>query len=69
MPAKRLGKVIRRMREQREPKMTLRDLAEAAKVTQGYIAQLEMGLKKNPSLAVLKRIAKALGVPVGELFK
>jgi transcriptional regulator with XRE-family HTH domain len=69
MPAKRLGKVIRRMREQREPKMTQRDLAEAAKVTQGYIAQLEMGLKKNPSLAVLKRIAKALGVPVGELFK
>ena len=61
--------MIRRMREQREPKMTLRDLAEAAKVTQGYIAQLEMGLKKNPSLAVLKRIAKALGVPVGELFK
>lgn len=46
MPAKRLGKVIRRMREQREPKMTQRDLAEAAKVTQGYIAQLEMGLKK-----------------------
>jgi transcriptional regulator with XRE-family HTH domain len=39
-------------------------LAKAAKVTPGYIAQLEMGLKKNPSLAVLKRIAKALGVPV-----
>jgi transcriptional regulator with XRE-family HTH domain len=49
--------------------MTQRDLARKAKVTPGYVAQLEMGLKKNPSLAVLQRLAKALGVPVTELLK
>jgi transcriptional regulator with XRE-family HTH domain len=48
---------------------TQRDLAAKAKVTPGYIAQLEMGLKKNPSLPVLKRLAKALGVPVTELLE
>jgi XRE family transcriptional regulator, master regulator for biofilm formation len=69
MTSQRLSKVIQQIREQREPKMTQRDLAKAAKVTQGYIAQLEMGLKKNPSLDVLKRIAKALGVPVTALLE
>jgi transcriptional regulator with XRE-family HTH domain len=36
----------------------------------GYIAQLEMGLRKNPplSLSVLQRLAKALGVSVTELL-
>jgi transcriptional regulator with XRE-family HTH domain len=68
MSPKRLSKVIQELRERQEPKMTQRDLAKAAKVSPGYIAQLEMGLKKNPSLAVLKRIAKALGVAVTELL-
>jgi transcriptional regulator with XRE-family HTH domain len=49
--------------------MTQRDLAAKAKVTQGYVAQLEMGMKKNPSLDILKRLAKALGVPVTELLE
>ena len=48
--------------------MTQRDLAKRAGVTPEYVAQLEMGLKKHPSLAVLRRIAKALGVPVTELL-
>ena len=69
MSPKRLSRVIQQLREQHEPKMTQRDLAKAAKVTRGYIAQLEMGLKKNPSLDVLQRIAKALGVPVTELLE
>jgi len=41
----------------------------AATEDSGYIAQLEMGLRKSPSLDVLKRIAKALGVPVTELLE
>ena len=49
--------------------MSQRELAAKAAVTQGYVAQLEQGLKKNPSLAVLQRIAKALGVPVSDLLK
>ncbi len=38
-------------------------------MTPGYIAQFEPGKKKNPSLDVFKRIAKALGVPVTELLE
>jgi putative transcriptional regulator len=44
------------------------DLAKRAKVTNVYLSQLENGRRKNPSLAVLRRLAKALGVPVTELL-
>jgi transcriptional regulator with XRE-family HTH domain len=47
----------------------LRELAEKAKVPPGYLAELESGKKKNPSLDVLKRLARALGVPVTELLE
>jgi transcriptional regulator with XRE-family HTH domain len=67
MPPKRLSRVIQQLRESKG--MTQRDLASKAKVTQGYVAQLEMGMKKNPSLAILKRLARALGVPVTELLE
>jgi DNA-binding XRE family transcriptional regulator len=67
MPPKRLSRVIQQMRESKG--LTQRDLAARAKVTPGYIAQIELGKKKNPSLDVLKRIAKALGVPVTELLE
>ena len=39
---------------------------DSNKVRLGYVAQLEMGMKKKPSLEILKRLARALGVPVGE---
>ena len=38
-------------------------------VTQGYIAQLESGLRKNPSLPARRKLARALGVPVTELLE
>jgi len=41
----------------------------AAKVTPAYITQLETGERKNSSLDVLKRLARALGVPVTELLE
>jgi transcriptional regulator with XRE-family HTH domain len=66
MSPKRLSRVIQRLRESKD--MTQRDLARTAQVTPGYIAQLEMGIRKNPSLKVLKKLAKALGVPVTELL-
>jgi transcriptional regulator with XRE-family HTH domain len=62
-----LSKVIQTKRE--EKGITQRDLAQRAKVTPGYIAQLETGARKNPSLPVLRRLAKALGVPVTELLE
>jgi transcriptional regulator with XRE-family HTH domain len=44
-------------------------LARAAKVTPAYITPLETGERKNPSLDVLKRLARALGVPMTELLE
>lgn len=43
-------------------------LAKKAKVSQPYIAKLEVGAKANPSLTALRRIAKALGVPITKLL-
>ncbi len=63
----RLGQVLKALREERE--WTLDELAERAKVTKAYVSQLETGKRKNPSLAVLKRLAKALRVPVTELLE
>ncbi len=62
----RLNRVIQGLRESKG--LTQRDVAKKAQVTPGYIAQLETGRKKNPSLPVLRRLAKALGVPVKELL-
>jgi XRE family transcriptional regulator of biofilm formation len=45
------------------------ELAKKAKVSTAYIGQLEAGQKRNPSLDVLKRLAKALGVKVTELLE
>ena len=66
MTPRKMSVTIRRLRG--ETGLTQAQLAKRAKVTQGYIAQLEMGMKKNPSLDTLKRLAKALGVPVTELL-
>jgi XRE family transcriptional regulator of biofilm formation len=44
------------------------ELAKKAKVARSYVVRLESGQQKNPSLAVLKRLAKALGVRVTELL-
>lgn len=46
--------------------MTLADLATATRVDKGYLSRIERGLKA-PSIAVLLRLARALGVPLGEL--
>ncbi len=67
MSPRRLSQVLRTLRGDRD--MTQRDLAKRAKVTPGYVAQLEMGVRRNPSLAILRRLARALGVPVTELLE
>jgi transcriptional regulator with XRE-family HTH domain len=65
--APRLGTMVRRKREARG--MTQADLAKRARLTQGYVSKLEAGAQKNPSVTVIKRLAKALGVPVTELLE
>ena len=66
MSPKRLGRVLKTLREERG--LTQVDLANKAKVGRTYIVKLETGDKKNPSLDILKKLAKALGVPVTELL-
>ena len=48
---------------------TQEELAKEVRVTKVYISQLEAGLQGDPSLPVLRRLAKALGVSVGELLE
>jgi len=65
MSLKRPHVTIKRLREAKG--WNQRDLAKRAKVSPGYVGPMELG-KRSPSLAVLQRVAKALGVPVTELL-
>jgi transcriptional regulator with XRE-family HTH domain len=49
-------------------KLSQRQLAKRAGITQGYLPQLEQG-QKVPSIAVLKKLARALEVPLTKLLQ
>jgi transcriptional regulator with XRE-family HTH domain len=66
MSPERIGRMLRVAREAKG--WTQDELARKAKLTKPYISQLENGVRKNPSLPALQRLAKALGVPVTELL-
>ncbi len=61
-----MSQVLQRLRAGKG--LTQVELATKAKVTQAYVAKLESGAKTNPSLEILERLARALGVPVAELL-
>ena len=61
-----LGTKLKQLRVQRGLNQT--DLAKKVGVTQPYVAMLERGTFKNPTLAVLKRLAKALKVKLADLL-
>jgi len=65
--APRLGTVIKALRKAKG--LSQVQLAKRARIAQPYLVRLESGERKNPSLATLKRLAKALGVPVAELLE
>jgi transcriptional regulator with XRE-family HTH domain len=58
------GKNVRRYRQQR--KLTQEQLAFEARIDLTYMGGIERG-KRNPSLLVMTRIAKALSVPLAKL--
>jgi XRE family transcriptional regulator, aerobic/anaerobic benzoate catabolism transcriptional regulator len=61
---RRLGERVRTLRNQRG--MTRKALARHAKVSERYLAQLEAGLG-NGSIVLLRRISRAIGLPVTQL--
>lgn len=64
--SKRLGENIKRIRM--EKGMTQGDIFRALKLDRGYVSSLESG-KRNPTLAMIEKIAGALGVSVDKLLK
>ena len=63
----RLSGIIKRRRT--ELGLSQRELAKRVGLSDAYITQLETRERINPSLEVLKRLAKALKVTVAELVK
>ncbi|MFS0894811.1 helix-turn-helix domain-containing protein [Microbacterium sp. 179-I 3D3 NHS] len=61
-----LGERLHRFRKRSG--WSLRDLAERAEVSVGYISQVERG-KAEPSIAVLRRLAAALGIDWIDLYQ
>lgn len=62
----RVSRNIQRIR--REKDLSQEEVAYRADIHQTYLSGVETG-KRNPSILVVERIAKALGVDVSEIFK
>lgn len=60
-----IGEYIRQQREQ--AKISLRQLAEAAGVSNPYLSQIERGLRR-PSAEILQQIAKGLRISAEALY-
>ena len=63
----KLGRRIRELREQMD--LSQAQLASCAQVSQGYLCQVERDEVKNPSAAILLRLASALYVDPHELLE
>ncbi len=62
-----LRTMVARLRKQQN--LTLLQLARRVGITEAYMSMLESGERKNPTLATLKKLAKALKVTVAELVE
>ncbi|HEX5174884.1 MAG TPA: cupin domain-containing protein [Gaiellaceae bacterium] len=60
-----LGERLRAIRVLR--RLTLREVAESAGVSESFVSQLERG-RSNASVATLQRLAGALGIEISDLF-
>ena len=63
---KQLGMRIKYLRKLK--RMSQEDLALEAEVNKNYLSDLERG-ERNPTLKILEKIARALGINLQELFK
>jgi transcriptional regulator with XRE-family HTH domain len=64
--SKQFGKRVRQIRLDKT--LSQGDIARRLKLHRSYISGIERGVR-NPSLGVVEKIAKALGVSVHELLK
>jgi len=62
---KALGQKIKKIRRQKELRQV--DLAVIVGISPSYVGSIEQGLR-HPSLRVLEKLAKALKIPMKELF-
>jgi transcriptional regulator with XRE-family HTH domain len=60
------GGVLRRQRQRQE--RTLREVSSAARVSLGYLSEVERG-QKEPSSELLSSICDALGVPLSAVLR
>jgi transcriptional regulator with XRE-family HTH domain len=61
-----IGATLRRLREERH--LSLKDVAARSGLTQSFLSQVERDLT-SPSVASLRKIAQAFGVPLAALFQ
>lgn len=64
--AERLGKNLKRIRT--EKGISQGQIGRILEVDKSFVSNIENG-KTNPTLATIAKIAKAIGVSVGELMK
>jgi transcriptional regulator with XRE-family HTH domain len=63
---RQLGMKVQALRDKRA--MTQEVLATKAGISRGYLARVETG-RHEPTLTMLRKLAKALGVPVTALLE
>ena len=61
-----VGTTIRRLREER--RLSLKEVAARSGLTQSFLSQVERDLT-SPSVASLRKVAQAFGVPLAALFQ
>ncbi|MCR4263850.1 MAG: helix-turn-helix domain-containing protein [Candidatus Roizmanbacteria bacterium] len=64
--AQKLGQNLKRIRTKKG--ISQGDISRALNVNKSYISNIENG-KSNPTLKTIAKLAKAIGVSVGELMK
>ena len=63
---KQLGARIRYLRQQKN--LSIEELALEAEINRNYLGDLERGMR-NPTMVVLVKIARALGIDLAVLFE
>ncbi len=65
MTGRRLAMKLKQLRKKRG--ITQEGLARKANISLGYVARLEIG-RHDPKISTLRKLSRALGVPVTELL-